>query len=91
MTQELELTSVMWSQEQNCFHVESLIRTVGINMEQILEGRKTEDMNQYRIIAVLGNRKSANEFIDKLKEDYPDIFKRKQEANDYVYELLEMR
>lgn len=87
MTQELELTSVMWSQEQNCFHVEALIRTVDINMEQILEGRKPEDMNQYRIIAVLGNRKLANEFIDKLKEDYPDIFKRKQEANDYVREL----
>lgn len=55
---------VEWSEDQHCWHIETMAKMQELNLGNFL----TSKLNDFVPIAVLGSHTEAHELIDKLEE-----------------------
>ena len=64
------LFSVLYSESQNCFHIERLSDTIVHNLKYIfVEERKSD----YRLVGVFNNYIEADEYIKQLRKQIEEI------------------
>lgn len=60
-----ELWTVEWSGSQQCFHVDTLEKTLSQNLQAYAEGR----VNDYQILGIVKSQADAHKFADSLKQE----------------------